>query len=594
MSRFIVITVVLALLACPLLRGSAGAISVVGSLHDLRKYDSSGTEGRVCIFCHTPHHATLLQDTQYTGPLWNRDENNVLVNPNYYTSYASSTIVASQGKAVGQPQGASRLCLSCHDGTIALASANTHGIGITIPPITGTGLLGTNLSADHPVSIEYGLKPGEYVDAATVTGTTRVKLPKRGGVSYVECTSCHDPHDNQYSNFMVVNTAAQNDALCTICHAPINWTGSTHQATPGLLAKGCTSCHVPHKAQRPENLLILGGAGGIDSNCTASCHNGTNGLSIGSFTHGNNSDNPPGDKHKGAENEAITVSWGADTLPVSKDSKHVHCVDCHNPHQAMTSPATPPTPPDVNGVLKGVRGVDIGGHPRIGSSPYAQYEYEVCFRCHSGTDAESGYFNNAVMPMVRIFNSWNEQARFNPASAISWHPVAAPFARVGDSMGLSLRDPSMTTVYCNDCHDPHGSARPHLLRKDSPDGFAIGLNPYNDLCYTCHNDIYLINSGSNVSKLHKAHVLGSHVPANNYQVSCSACHDPHGVPQKPGTTSNNAVHLINFDSRFADPATTVYDATAGSCFIGTVTGLTQQCHASGTTRFISDYATLSP
>jgi predicted CXXCH cytochrome family protein len=591
MNRFIAITVMFALLAISLLPGSAGANSVVGSLHDL----TSGTEGRVCIFCHTPHHAIVLQDSQYTGPLWNRDENSVLVNPDYYTSYVSSTIVASKGKSVGQPQGASRLCLSCHDGTIALASAS-HGIGVSLGTLTGRTLLGTNLSTDHPVSILYGQKTGEYVDAATVTGTTRVKLPKHGGLPYVECTSCHDPHDNQYSNFMVVNTAIQADALCTVCHAPTSWAGSAHQVTTSLLAKGCTSCHVPHKAQQGESLLKLGGAGGIDSNCTAFCHNGTAGRSIGSFTHGNSSD-PTGIKHKGAENEAITAEWGVDTLPLAQANKHVHCVDCHNPHQAMTSPVTPPTPPAVDGVLKGVRGVDIGGQPRIGGTPYAQYEYEVCFRCHSGTDAESGFFNNAVMPIIRIFNSWNEKERFNPGSAISWHPVAARFTRVGSSQGLSLRDPGMTTIYCNDCHDPHGSVNPHLLRNDSPDGFAVGLNTYNNLCYICHDDNYLINTSSNVMvrRLHKAHVMGIHQSGNTYRAGCSACHDPHGVPNKPGlTNSNNAVHLMNFDSRFANPATSSYDATAGSCFIGTVSGLTQQCHPTTNPGTLSFYTTYSP
>jgi len=65
-------------------------------------------EKRVCIFCHTPHRAR-----GDISALWNRDDSLVT-----YIPYESSTMYA----AVGQPTGASKLCLSCHDGTIALGA----------------------------------------------------------------------------------------------------------------------------------------------------------------------------------------------------------------------------------------------------------------------------------------------------------------------------------------------------------------------------------------------------------------------------------------------------------------------------------------
>jgi hypothetical protein len=62
-------------------------------------------EAQTCLFCHAPHSASTV------APLWNRG------NPgSTYTPYSSSTSVARPG----QPTGASLLCLSCHDGTIAL------------------------------------------------------------------------------------------------------------------------------------------------------------------------------------------------------------------------------------------------------------------------------------------------------------------------------------------------------------------------------------------------------------------------------------------------------------------------------------------
>jgi len=52
----------------------------------------------------------------------------------------------------GQPDGVSKLCLSCHDGTVALDSYGGVN-GSTI--ITGSALLGTDLSTSHPISMKY-------------------------------------------------------------------------------------------------------------------------------------------------------------------------------------------------------------------------------------------------------------------------------------------------------------------------------------------------------------------------------------------------------------------------------------------------------
>jgi predicted CXXCH cytochrome family protein len=583
-------SVLLALLVLPV---PAGAISVVSSPHNL----ATGGEKRICIFCHTPHHATLLSDPKYTGPLWNRDE---ITDPGYYTPYISSTITVSSGKAVRQPQGPSRLCLSCHDGTIALSSA-LHGIKVNLPALTGRTVLGRDLRDDHPISIEYDLlRLGNFADADAVTSTTRVKLMDRNGVRFVECTSCHDPHDNQFGNFLVVDTAVKADAICTICHTPNNWTNSSHKTAPTLNAQGCTACHAPHGAQQGDSLLKVTVAGGIDTNCTASCHNGTVGRAITSFSHVNGAD-PAGTKHKGAENLALAATWGADPLPVLSENKHVHCVDCHNPHQAQTSPAVPPTPPDVNGVLKGVRGVDIIGNPRSGATPYAQTEYEICFRCHSGASAYDGAFSNVLTRVSRIFTSWDERERFDFGTAKSWHPVAATFSRVGISQGLSLKDSGMTTIYCDSCHDPHGSARQHLLRKDNQDTFLQGQGTSFDLCYSCHNETYLLTTSSNVRlrRLHVAHIMGIHQSGNSIKASCSNCHDPHGVPYKGGvTTAVNSLHLVNFDTRFAGvgssyQASNLALVSTSSCTI--VAGTLGSCHpTTANPANMSIYDTYSP
>ena len=93
-------------------------MGVNGSKHDLSPTGSgtlkiSDPLGRVCVFCHVPHGATVspLSDT----PLWSRT-----LPSQTYTTYASTTM--KLGYSLFQPSGSSRLCLSCHDGTIALGS----------------------------------------------------------------------------------------------------------------------------------------------------------------------------------------------------------------------------------------------------------------------------------------------------------------------------------------------------------------------------------------------------------------------------------------------------------------------------------------
>ena len=70
------------------------------------------SESQVCAFCHTPHGANLAPKT----PLWNRKLSGAT-----YIPYNSSSLDATD---LGQPGGKSRLCLSCHDGTLALGSVN--------------------------------------------------------------------------------------------------------------------------------------------------------------------------------------------------------------------------------------------------------------------------------------------------------------------------------------------------------------------------------------------------------------------------------------------------------------------------------------
>jgi predicted CXXCH cytochrome family protein len=181
------------------------AASVVGSKHDLKALTNAG--GQVCIACHTPHNA---QATQLV-PLWNHTASTTT-----FTLYSSPT-----SKAVfAQPAGATKACLSCHDGTVAIDSFGGKapaGGGM----VTSGSNLGTSLANDHPVSFTY--------DAALATATANGKLVSPSSASWVdsaktvplfagklECASCHDAHDNSLGNFL--RKSNNGSALCLTCH----------------------------------------------------------------------------------------------------------------------------------------------------------------------------------------------------------------------------------------------------------------------------------------------------------------------------------------------------------------------------------------
>ena len=181
---------------------------IANSGHDFSG-DAWNASGEICIVCHTPHNADM---TVATAPLWNHEV--TVFTP--YVLYSSSTLNAT----VGQPGDESKLCLSCHDGTVALE--NFGGVtGSTNNYVTGTALVGTDISDDHPISFTYdaalATADGGLYDPTTANsglgGTITVDMLFSGRL---ECASCHDVHDDALGMFLRIDNAAS--ALCLTCH----------------------------------------------------------------------------------------------------------------------------------------------------------------------------------------------------------------------------------------------------------------------------------------------------------------------------------------------------------------------------------------
>jgi len=162
-------------------------------------------QNRVCLPCHTVHNAKI-DEGGVQQVLWNHE----------ITTQTFQMYTTSAGHRGNQPEGTSKLCLSCHDGATAIDSfGGNEGFfnNILISPDRPSNL-GTDLRDDHPIGVEY--PPPDvtgYNDKSTFSG---VKVVTIDGVDRVECTSCHDPHDNSLGMFL--RQTLDGSAICLECH----------------------------------------------------------------------------------------------------------------------------------------------------------------------------------------------------------------------------------------------------------------------------------------------------------------------------------------------------------------------------------------
>lgn len=233
--------------------GQLPQTGINGSLHDMNAVVGATDDAfqRSCVFCHTPHNANAAMSN---GPLWNR--NDTALNGTAYGWVApANTPIAITDPLVG----ASRLCMSCHDGSVAVDS---HGSNNSTAG--GLKLAATNhayvrdLTVTHPIGFTYDsaviARPGELV-AKTVGFITEPSATllaygfdtKAGGANgartnlshstvkiedvlgtgdgVMTCASCHDVHNTvnaasdtgkSYNYFL--RARQEGSAICLSCH----------------------------------------------------------------------------------------------------------------------------------------------------------------------------------------------------------------------------------------------------------------------------------------------------------------------------------------------------------------------------------------
>lgn len=524
---------------------SAAGSSVRGSKHDLSVTGPgpirAESEKQVCIFCHVPHGggSRTLNARPDVG--------------NTHQAYASSTLRTR----AGAPTGASRICLSCHDGTIAVGKTRTRSIrmtGVTARgtiPATRRSNLGTDLRSTHPVSIPFAMSSKTHSPS-----DPHVKLEG----SDVQCTSCHDPHSefggSPEGMFLVRPT--NGSALCTSCHdvsrgahatsaAPFTAAQGNEAGYGSVADAGCRACHRSHGADTQGRLLARASTDPDDATCIR-CHDGSGPAPAVSreltkpFSHAVDG----GRAHDAAEGPDTVGHRLPETSPSA--ARHAVCVDCHEPHEAVQATAQAPV---ISGALRGAWGIDILGR----KVDPARYEYEVCFKCH-GDSANRPTSTRLGAPRRKLADG-NLRQIFDPA-APSNHPVVTAL-RGGDVPSLTGGYRAGSLVYCTDCHasddgpgaggkgprGPHGSIYAPLLERNYTTGSVGAESPFAyALCYKCHDRDVLLSSRS-AFPLHRRHVVDQQTP-------CSVCHSAHGVSATAGNPLQNA-HLIDFDLNAVRP-----------------------------------------
>ena len=208
--------------------------------------NNDGTD-QICIFCHTPHSATP------DSPLWSRPDpasstfpiygNPLVIGGGFGADPSGQKTRSQYNTAALYPNGASRLCLSCHDGVTAIGLLSD---GTTINMLGGTNLgdfpsaataiigeasiFNVDLSSSHPVSFVYdgsvlsdltnplAYDTGSYILPST---TDNIDTPL-DGQSRMQCTTCHDPHDDTRAAtglpFWRQTTGTPYEDVCDACH----------------------------------------------------------------------------------------------------------------------------------------------------------------------------------------------------------------------------------------------------------------------------------------------------------------------------------------------------------------------------------------
>lgn len=224
--------------------------NITGSSHDFTdnlkgKSGNSGAgtaftetwnqRNEICRVCHVPHDHSQAAQRYLNGLLWNHG-----VSTATYTMYDNAWSSTLTGTQSAQPDGPSKLCLGCHDGTVAIDTFDkyaggtiyfdntSYSSGYKVP---GFNDLGGNpdLRGTHPLAIAFpaGEIGTQFNDPAVATWLGGETVASTMNSGKMHCSTCHDVHSGTGSVatgshlLRAAQTVAQGgvaSGLCLTCH----------------------------------------------------------------------------------------------------------------------------------------------------------------------------------------------------------------------------------------------------------------------------------------------------------------------------------------------------------------------------------------
>jgi predicted CXXCH cytochrome family protein len=201
---------------------------------------------RICIYCHAPHHTATQADATAAGltyfPLWNHAPSTVTTWTPYQNTDPNNPVIPDNiqhilNAQLGDPSSISKLCLSCHDASVAVSTYGNYDSGAASSKHTGSVYItatlsgrfgigvGGNLQNHHPIGFNYdnvAAVDDEIRDPSnTLLGNNPYGLTINDLLwnRSIECSSCHDVHNTKNTGLKFLWVEDTNSNLCFSCHA---------------------------------------------------------------------------------------------------------------------------------------------------------------------------------------------------------------------------------------------------------------------------------------------------------------------------------------------------------------------------------------
>ncbi|MGO9647377.1 putative Cytochrome c family protein [Candidatus Sulfotelmatobacter kueseliae] len=210
---------------------------IINSDHDLRAGETGGialgntsSSYALCNFCHIAHKRGSDTFQTWNGPLlWNHTLSSVttygVYSSNSFNAYGTN--IADLGGSNGPGYVTSNLCLSCHDGTVAIDSFYVSVSGATNTETMATlnnSYVISNLTNTHPVNFTYyGAswipQAGVLAPASMTSVDAAGSVPLENGK--MQCWTCHDAHNGQSGIFeqnFPTSGIPTGGVFCNYCH----------------------------------------------------------------------------------------------------------------------------------------------------------------------------------------------------------------------------------------------------------------------------------------------------------------------------------------------------------------------------------------